>query len=95
MPEMINVEEARAYALKRWPSPVVRRSIEALLDDCPRAAESVRHGKWLDKSMDYYCSECGTSFHDELFWIQGDCITPNYCPHCGAKMDAKDGDRDA
>jgi hypothetical protein len=45
MPEMINVEEARAYARKRWPSPVVRRPIEALLDDCPRAVEPVRHGE--------------------------------------------------
>lgn len=36
MAEIINVEEARAYARERWPSPVVRRPIEALLDDCPR-----------------------------------------------------------
>ena len=90
MPEMINVEEARAYALKRWPSPVVRRAMEALLNDCPRAeVESVRHGRWVDNtkmihgSPDYLfnCSECG-------FAIWGSRVMElNYCSYCGAKMD--------
>ena len=36
MDGLISVDEARAYAQEHWPSPVVRRQIEALLDNCPR-----------------------------------------------------------
>ena len=96
MPEMINVEEARAYALEHFPSPVVRRPIEALLDDCPRTAEAVRHGKWVDNTKliqgapDYLfnCSECG-------FAIWGSMVVGlNYCSCCGAKMDAKEDEHE-
>ena len=39
----------------------------------------VKHGewKWDERFSDYTCSLC----HN---W---DLTTPNYCPHCGAKMD--------
>jgi DNA-directed RNA polymerase subunit RPC12/RpoP len=50
-------------------------------------AAPVVHARWEDDHMDYKCSACGTSFHDDMFWIQGDCIAPKYCPNCGAKMD--------
>lgn len=36
MDGLISVNEARAYAREHWPSPVVRRPLEALLDNCPR-----------------------------------------------------------
>lgn len=35
MPKLINVDEAKTYAREHWPSPVVRRPIEELLDKCP------------------------------------------------------------
>jgi hypothetical protein len=35
MVKFINVEEARAYALEHFPSPVVRKPIETVLDNCP------------------------------------------------------------
>ena len=89
MPEMINVEEARAYALEHFPSPVVRRPIEALLDDCPRAeVESVRHGRWElyedwgpstwleppDLNKEgWKCSNCGIDLGDYLT----DCLGVN------------------
>lgn len=45
-------------------------------------AEPVRHGHWDDSfdGITPYCSVCGMSHN---------CInrTPDYCPHCGAKMD--------
>lgn len=45
----------------------------------------VRHGRWRfcgsDKWNDAYeCSECGNIAMDDS----------NYCPNCGAKMDAED-----
>lgn len=51
-------------------------------------AEPVRHGHWDDSfdGITLYCSVCGMSHN---------CInrTPDYCPHCGAKMEggANDG----
>lgn len=45
-------------------------------------AEPVRHGHWDDSfdGITPYCSVCGMSHN---------CInrTPDYCPHCGARMD--------
>lgn len=35
MKKLISVDEARAYALEHFPSPVVRRPIEEVLDKCP------------------------------------------------------------
>lgn len=53
-------------------------------------AEPVRHGRWEEVSMDAVCTVCGTKFNDEMYWIQGDGMYPNYCPECGAKMDAEE-----
>jgi hypothetical protein len=43
-------------------------------------AEPVRHGKWTVTPIYIKCSECGESFM---------LIPQNYCPNCGARMDAK------
>lgn len=52
------------------------------------SAEPVQHGKWMEiieanelgetYQSGVYCSECGHT----------DCYEPNYCPDCGARMDA-------
>ena len=57
-------------------------------------AEPVRHGKYIGTEFDGYadgcpvyyewkCSECGCVFEEEE-------PTYNYCPNCGAKMDAQE-----
>ena len=50
-------------------------------------AEPVRHGHWDDSfdGITPYCSVCGMSHN---------CInrTPDYCPHCGAKMEGRAND---
>lgn len=51
-------------------------------------AEPVRHGKWIFNPSDAFeamfakpkCSECGFESADG----------GNYCPNCGARMDAED-----
>lgn len=53
-------------------------------------AAPVVHARWEDDHMDSKCSACGTAFHDDMFWIQGYCIAPKYCPNCGALMDAEE-----
>ena len=53
-------------------------------------AEPVRHGKWIKADSQQYfrkhypcftCSECGYRKDSQKKW--------NYCPHCGARMDAE------
>lgn len=50
-------------------------------------AEPVRHGHWDDSfdGITPYCSVCGMSHN---------CInrTPDYCPHCGARMNGGNDD---
>lgn len=48
-------------------------------------AVPVAQGRLEGDHLDYKCSACGTAFHDDIFWIQGDCIAPKHCPECGAR----------
>ena len=60
-----------------------------MIQDTPSVdVEPVQHGHWDDSfdGITPYCSVCGMSHN---------CInrTPDYCPHCGAKMEGgTDGD---
>lgn len=93
MPNMIDVDIARAYAEEHWPSPVVRRHIDALLDGCPKVkAELPQHGEWVMVKTSFYhpyeseveesCSLCG-----RCVYRYGTQPQDFYCPNCGAKMD--------
>ena len=53
-------------------------------------AVPVVHGRWNDDGLDIKCTVCAKRFDDDLYWIQGHYVVPNYCPNCGAKMDAKE-----
>lgn len=46
----------------------------------PKDCVPVKHGHWLVNRFFIECSECGEPF---LLKPQ------NYCPHCGARMDAE------
>ena len=65
--------------------PEAKKSVVGVLDEIAAVdAEPVRHGKWEEPyPYDYYdcykCSCCGVKY--DLTW--------NYCPNCGAKMDAE------
>ena len=48
-------------------------------------AEPVRRGQWTE---DGCCSECGEM---GLYNGNEEIVRSRYCPHCGAKMDAKGG----
>lgn len=66
---------------------MIKRTQEAPAVDI----EPVRHGKWIDKLSDCYwpgdkiCSECGAEY--SFYKVQ------NYCPNCGARMDAKEAEK--
>lgn len=52
---------------------------EPVIDAVP-----VVHGAWMDQDYTFTrftCTACGSKNH-------GECT--NYCPHCGARMDAKE-----
>ena len=63
-------------------------------------AEPVRHGRWLkDKERNTYCSCCDTyipvvhchqDYQDYEYDWDEEIEETNYCPNCGAKMDATD-----
>lgn len=51
-------------------------------------AEPVRHGRWIpveNDDMFCYCSECGTHEYRETIEV----LRYDYCPYCGAKMNAE------
>lgn len=51
-----------------------------IVDSVPAAdVEPVRHGRWIDCSNGWMCSECE----------QDNTYDKPYCPNCGAKMDLK------
>ena len=56
------------------------------LKETPAAdVAEVKHGEWVYGEFDIpHCSECGVEVMPNN--------VSNYCPHCGAKMDGKDGE---
>jgi hypothetical protein len=51
-------------------------------------AEPVRHGRWKKKNGEIYCTNCKKSKWSESFELMLRGF--DFCPHCGAKMDATD-----
>lgn len=50
-------------------------------------AEPVRHGRWIVRGQEIYCSECnGESLYNPF----GASKFSDFCPNCGARMDATD-----
>lgn len=45
-----------------------------------------RHGRWTKDIFDEYCSVCGFTLYEHYRKRAF-----RYCPHCGTKMDGKDG----
>lgn len=69
-----------------------------VIDDLQtRIAHLDRHGRWTADESTYtegeaQCSVCKTTFYvDDLYCVgeKAQSELPNYCPHCGAKMDAE------
>ena len=68
--------------------PEAKKSVVGALDEIAAVdAEPVRHGRWLPTNDDNKkrCSECDV-IHLIAQYPHGQA---NYCPNCGAKMDAE------
>lgn len=66
------------------------------IEDAPTIeAEPVKHGRWVEKPLDNFrkvevqCSMCGWRGVDN-YDSYVDICDFNYCPNCGAKMDAEE-----
>ena len=56
-----------------------------IIEDAPAAdVAPVVHGWW---NADETCSVCGEKSTEGLDAVKWDYWLPDYCPHCGAKMD--------
>lgn len=47
-------------------------------------AVPVKHGEWIVKGQDIFCSVCG---EESAYTWSGASKFSNYCPNCGAKME--------
>ena len=58
----------------------------------------VRHGEWIMRGGRFRCSECdGKALMQDVggtggFSHEFEQVKSDICPHCGAKMDGKDGE---
>ena len=79
------------------------QAIEDLADIPAAKVAPVRHGRWVRKKALIQCDLCGFGlFPDGYFFKNGECThsnepsyRPNYCPHCGAKMDEEEREENA
>lgn len=61
--------------------------LDDVLDRQPTIdAEPVRHGKWVNKNWNWYCSECDKPGYKGHIPAEPDL---DYCPNCGARMDGE------
>lgn len=62
------------------------------LDNVPTAdVAPVRHGRWKEQQKKYRIYSCSECNKVTLFEKWGDTVMPyDYCPNCGARMDAKE-----
>lgn len=60
-----------------------------MIDKQPAAdVEPVKHGKWVNKEVDWVCSICGT---DALTAVESyRQVRSKFCPNCGAMMDLEE-----
>lgn len=61
----------------------VRAAQVALNDISTIEAEPVRHGRWVVRGQDIYCSECN---EESLYNPFGASKFSRFCPNCGADM---------
>jgi len=79
-------------------------TLQSIIDKMPTVdAVPVRHGHWTSSQGSVeegscWCTACKTEYYaDDLYNVGetdengiGQALMPNYCPHCGAKMDEVD-----
>lgn len=91
MSDLIN-RQAAIDAINKLEYPSSLVDVKRIIVKLP-SAQPVRHGKWMksterNKEWWWFCSNCQEHyFEDDLYMNEKH--FPNYCPHCGAKMEAE------
>jgi hypothetical protein len=98
MAEYIEREALKQNLLGKGFFPAIVKSV---IEGVPTAdVVEVRHGEWVQNDLSVWadsptdgfpvavCSVCGMKFCDIINNMD---YMFNHCPHCGAKMDGKDG----
>lgn len=96
MPRYIDADKLSENIIEGCYTPVPRSWLLSLIKGEPTAdVAEVKHGKWIaaDEYMTDKCSMYGTHIQIEDFEkcsYNPKCgiVKLNYCPHCGAKMEA-------
>ena len=96
------LEEVRQEMLEEdtmsgnFAAEVIETVQDEYLQNAPTVdAVEVVHGKWIKTEVGSNCSACGLNVmswsgnYDGYEREKGICLM-NYCPNCGAKMDAKE-----
>lgn len=89
MPRYIEVAGAAEKISEKYSIPL--HELVDVFGDIPSAdVKEVKYGYWkYDDGMDLECSVCGrlalTPFYSSVQYRS------QYCPHCGAKMEGKNG----
>lgn len=74
-----------------------------MIEEAPAAdVEPVRHGRWIQSTEECgwselecaECSECGEDYVLDEWGYEDFSKLMNYCPNCGAKMDAEPSKED-
>lgn len=104
MPEMINKKrtEAKVFLLEglfidrpdhefELARAVIHRCCEEI-DKQPTIYPEVRHGRWIElpKALNPEETPCKCSACGHILSFYGYYPKSNFCPNCGAQMDAKD-----
>jgi hypothetical protein len=80
---LIDANEAKKFAREYLANPYEIISTCAVIDSTPTVdAVEVVHGRWMVNNQEAICSACKFTTFEWAEW------TFNYCPNCGARMDA-------
>jgi hypothetical protein len=94
MPELIDKKYLLAYLAGIKPDEYVSAFgeaavqviglIEEFVKEMPTIEPEVRHGRWIVRGQEIYCSECN---RESLYNAFGASKFSDFCPKCGARMD--------
>lgn len=81
-------EEIKACDVKFVEDIQIKKGLKIALKDIKAAkvadVQLVKHGRWIIKGQEIYCSECDTESSYNSF---GASQFTRFCPNCGARMD--------
>lgn len=87
------IDREKIFSIWRsMPAPASVTSLAAAISQTPAAdVAPVRHGRWMTTDAyphHLYCSVCYKTYAKNAKWVNELDLPTNYCPNCGARMDA-------